>query len=257
MPSIPSRAAPDLPDLDDRLVEPGTRFEMFDGELVYVPPADGPHGDRHSQLASLIEAHTSTAYVVSIDLLTRTSKVDDIAPDVSVRPAAPDPATGRRQLPEIAFEIVSTESIGLARRRAAKLTGRGTRRVFAIDVETSHCLEWCTPGEWIALEPGGLIEDTVLVVPLPIESLIHTAKSDNAVARALLAKHNQVLEEKAASDRAKGQAEAVITFLTTRGVPLDAAARERILAEQDPARLEDWIARAVTCTTADDLFAEP
>ena len=32
----------ELPDIDDRLVEPGTPFEIWDGEVVYVSPADPP-----------------------------------------------------------------------------------------------------------------------------------------------------------------------------------------------------------------------
>lgn len=32
----------ELPDIDDRLVEPETPYEMLDGELVYVSPADPP-----------------------------------------------------------------------------------------------------------------------------------------------------------------------------------------------------------------------
>ena len=37
--------------------------------------------------------------------------IDDIAPDVSVYPAGPDPTTGGRQLEQLAFEIVSTQSL--------------------------------------------------------------------------------------------------------------------------------------------------
>jgi hypothetical protein len=33
--------------------------------------------------------------------------------------------------------------------------------------------------------------------------------------------------------------------------------RARILDERDAARLDRWLARAVTCMTADELFAEP
>ena len=51
-------AGSDLPDIDDRLVEPGTRYEMLDGELVYVPPSDPPHGERQFQLCALVAAHT-------------------------------------------------------------------------------------------------------------------------------------------------------------------------------------------------------
>jgi hypothetical protein len=31
-----------LPDIDDRLVEPETGYEMDDGDSVHVPPADTP-----------------------------------------------------------------------------------------------------------------------------------------------------------------------------------------------------------------------
>jgi hypothetical protein len=53
------RAGSELPDIDDRIVEPDTRYEMLDGELVYVSSADPPHGELHVQLAVLIEAHTA------------------------------------------------------------------------------------------------------------------------------------------------------------------------------------------------------
>jgi Uma2 family endonuclease len=108
MSSVASRAVSELPDIDTRLVEPESRFEMFDGELVVVPPADPPHATRHLQLAALIEAHTGPAFEAAADLLTRTSKIDDLAPDVSVYPEGPDPRTGRRQLEQLAFEIAST-----------------------------------------------------------------------------------------------------------------------------------------------------
>src|SRR5690349_5329574 len=96
-------AEPGLPDLDDRLVEPGTRHEMLDGRLVHVPPADAPHAERQFQLCPLIEAHTGPEFKAACELLTRISRGDDVAPDVSVYPAARDPVTGRRQLEQLAF----------------------------------------------------------------------------------------------------------------------------------------------------------
>src|SRR4051812_30641197 len=120
-----------LPSIDDRLVEPETRYEMYDGELVYVPPADPPHGIRHSKISALVEAHAAADFEVASDMLTRTSKTSDVAPDVSVFPSARDPVTGGRQLEQLAFEVVSTQSIKRAGQKAAKLTERGVRRVFA------------------------------------------------------------------------------------------------------------------------------
>jgi len=140
MSSGSSRAASELPDIEDRLVEPEARYEMLDGELVYVSPADRPHGRRHAKILALLEAYAAPGFEVSCDLLTRTSQVDDVAPDASVYPEAPDPRTGGRQLEQLAFEVVSTESMGHASRKARKLTRRGVRRVFAIDVQRSRVL---------------------------------------------------------------------------------------------------------------------
>src|SRR5919198_3359117 len=130
-----------LPAIDDRLVAPETPYEIVDGRLVRVSPADPPHGERHLQLCALIEAHTGDGFEAACDLLTRTSQIDDVAPDVSVYPDAPDPRTGGRQIEQLAFEVVSTQTLSNASRKAAKLAARGVRRVFAIDVERARALE--------------------------------------------------------------------------------------------------------------------
>lgn len=269
MRSATPRAAHGLPAIDDRLVEPETRYEVRRGELVHVSPADPPHAERHLQLCALIEAHIGMAFEAACDLLTRTTEVDDIAPDVSVYPEAPHPETGGRQLEHLAFEVVSTQGLKDAGDKAADLRARGVRRVFAIDVARSQALEWSaeTAG-WVALDPGGHIVDPALEVPLPIEAVIHSARADDAVARALIAKRNPVLEAKAERDRAagvasgraeghaEGKAEAVIMVLTARGLTLDHATRAQLLAERDPARLDHWIVRAMTCASAAELLDE-
>jgi Uma2 family endonuclease len=259
------QAGLELPAIDERLVAPETRYEMWDGELVHVPPADPPHGTRHLQLAALIEAHTGPEFESAAELLTRTSRTDDIAPDVSVYPDGPDPRTGGRQLEQLAFEIASTQSLGNAGRKAAKLVGRGVRRVFAIDVERSRALEWSAAlGTWKVLDSSGHIEDPALAVPLPIETLIRNAKADDPVARALLAKRNPVLvqdraegkTEGKAEGRAEGKAEAVIVLLTARGIALDSATRERLLGERDAQQLDRWIVRAASCATLAELLTD-
>src|SRR5690348_6238781 len=85
------------PPVDARLVAPETRYEIDEGRVVYVPPADEPHGTLHSKMSALVEAHAAPGYEVASDMLTRTSEIDDVAPDVSVFPAPRDPATGGRQ----------------------------------------------------------------------------------------------------------------------------------------------------------------
>ncbi len=170
-----SRTAPadaELPDSEDRLVASETRYEMIDGDLVYVSPADPPHGTRHQQVSELVGAHVHPAFDVAIDMLTRTSKVDDVAPDVSVFPDEPDPVTGRRHLEHLAFEIVSTQSLKNAGINADKLVARGVRRVFAIDIERSRAFEWSRAlGGWSILDSGDHIVDPALEVALPDREL--------------------------------------------------------------------------------------
>jgi len=281
-----SRAVPELPAVDQRLVAPETRYEIYDGELAYVSPADPPHGTRHVQIAALLEAHTGPEFEVAADMLTRTSEIDDVAPDVSVYPDAPDPETGGRQIEQLAFEIVSTQSLRDAGHKASKLVARGVRRVFAVDIERSRALAWSAALDtWSVLDAAGHIADPALAVPLPIAALIRSAKADDAVARALLVKRNPVLEAARAQERAegkqeglvegkqegllegkqeglaeglaRGRAEALIALLDARGLPVASAERERILHERDPVTVTRWIALAATCAEVAALFAEP
>jgi Uma2 family endonuclease len=275
MSSVVSHAASKLPGIDDRLVEPEARHEMLDGGLVYVSPADRPHARRHAKVIALLEAHASPEFAVGCDQLTRTSEIDDVAPDISVYPDADDPVTGSRQLEQLAFEIVSTESLGHAATKAAKLTARGVRRVFAIDIERSRALEWSPElGTWQRLDPAGYIEDAALELPLPIAAMLHAARADDEIARALVVRHNPVIEAVRAEDRAaakaegkaegkvegdqegflRGKAEAVFVVLAARRVAVGDAERVRILSEQDPAQLDRWLAKAAICVRIAELF---
>jgi hypothetical protein len=191
-------------------------------------------------------------------MLTRTSRVDDVAPDVSVYPTARDPRTGGRQLEELAFEIVSTESLAHAGRKAQKLVSRGVRRVFAIDVEGMRALEWSEElGEWSILDRRGVIEDPALAVPVPVEALLDTTRADAAIARALrLRRHPEFLAERA-EGRAEGLAVALLEVLSWRGREPTADERRRILEERDLERLGRWFAAARTCADVAGLLALP
>ncbi len=265
---------PELPPVDARLVRPGTRYEMHDGVLVHVPPTKEPHGSRHSKISALVELHVAPAFDVASDMLTRTSKTSDVAPDVSVFPRARDPRTGGRQIEQLAFEVVSTSSLKAAGDKARKLAGRGVRRLFAIDVARARALEWSVSLDtWSLLDPSTCIEDPALAAPLSVEALVRAASAHDAAARALLIMQNPVIEEARASDRAeslargeakglaegmlRGKTQALLAILAARGIASNHADRARILDERDPARLDRWIARATICAEIAELFAEP
>lgn len=259
----------ELPAVDERLVAPESGYEIDDGKLIRVTPCHEPHGDRHSKLAALLEAHVASEFNVALDMLTRTSETTDIAPDASVYARARDPKTGGRQLEQLAFEIVSTESLSHAGRKAAQLASRGVRRVFAIDVERSRLMEWSRDlGTWSMLDSDSQIVDPVFAVALPIREVVSVAAADDAVARALLAKRNRVIEDALAESRNEGRiegriegnieaaAKAIVVVLTSRGLALADEQRALILAERDPAKLDSWLGRAATCADVATLLRD-
>ena len=56
--------------------------------------------------------------------------------------------------------------------------------------------------------------------------------------------------------RAEGEARALLTVLRGRGIVVPDAARERILAEKDPERLERWVERALVATSVAEVIGE-
>jgi hypothetical protein len=57
--------------------------------------------------------------------------------------------------------------------------------------------------------------------------------------------------------RAEARASAVLTVLRVRGIAVPDAARERILAEKDPERLERWHERAILAASIAEVIEEP
>lgn len=269
MSSRSSHADARLPGIDERLVAPESGYEIDDGRLVRVSPSDPPHAIRHSKISALLEAHVASGFEVACDMLMRVSETSDRAPDASVFPAAPDPVTGGRQIDELAFEVVNTETLAGAAKKARDLSTRGVRRVFAIDVERIRAFEWSAElGTWSLLDLTGAIEDTTLAVGLPLDALVRMAKTDDAVARALLAKANPVLVSAVAAGReegraegreegrAEGRAESILRLLANRGLEPTAAERATILAMHDRDRLDRWFDRALTCASVTELLAD-
>ncbi len=257
---------PERPAVDERLVMPECDHEIVDGQVFAVSPAHEPHGSRHSKLSAILEAFVAPGFNAACDMLTRTSRFDDFAPDASIYPLARDPATGGRQLEQLAFEVVSTESLAHAGRKAALLVARGVRRVFAIDVERQRGLEWSVSTDgWEILGPDAAIDDPALVIPLRVHDLVAAAHADDAVARALLAKQNPVLVATIEAERADAMHDAardaltaaVLRVLAARGLPLDDRERAAILSITDVPTLEALLDAAATCTDVASLRLTP
>ena len=208
---------PGLPHVDERLAVPETCYEVHDGEPAYVHPADECRGMRLATILAIVEAHVGREFDVAYKMLTRLTEVDDKASDVSVFPCRRDPETGRRQIEQLAFDVVHTEDIERVGIKAAQLMARGARRVFAIDIDRSCALEWsATLGTWSVLDPTGRIDDPALAVPVSIDDLLHATCIDDVVARALIAKRNPVIEAARIEAYAKSYAEGFVKSFARR-----------------------------------------
>ena len=57
--------------------------------------------------------------------------------------------------------------------------------------------------------------------------------------------------------RVEEAARAVLTVLRVRGIAVSDAARERVLAQKDTTRLEQWLENAAVATSAEEVLREP
>ena len=277
----PGSSSP-LPRVDDRFAPPETRVEYLNGLELFAAPADQSHATRHWDLTYVLGGYVSEKYSGAVDMLTRAGEASDFAPDASIFPKDPDPVTGGRGLEELAFEITDKQSISVPTAKARLLIARGVRRVFCVLVGKRRVMEWsrATDG-WEPLSMSASIEDPCLVRPLPIAALLDGAISDDAVARALLAKGVPALQEALRAQAEKGKAEglteglaeglaeglsegqirgkrdAIAMILRERKLDVPPSLAAKIEACRDGERLDEWLRRALTASSVSAMIEKP
>jgi hypothetical protein len=250
------------PGLDDHLVEPVvTRDEMIGGVRAIAHPAHPPHADQHTDLDYILRAHAAPGYRASSDLLTRHDEDSDFASDACLRREGTNPETGGRYLEEMAFEIVSTENEKHVTEKARRMHRRGVRRIFTIWTRDPRLREWSAESQsWRPVDPASRIEDPCLAVPIEVAALLDAALADDAVAEALAAKGNPVLEQREAEAEARGEirgeARAILKVLEARGIAVSEAQAQEILGCRDLDRLDRRLSRAIQALSAGEILSE-
>jgi len=247
-----------FPDVDDHLVQPEvTRDEIIGGRKVVASPAKQPHATQHGRLDYVLQAHVAAGYEEASDLLTRHDVESDFASDACISKEGVDPATGGRYLEEIAFVVVSEQNEGNVTEKALRMGRRGVRRIFAVWVKAQRVGEWSPESQgWRRLEAGAQIEDPCLVRPLAVSALLDAALADNAVAEALAAKGNPVIQRLKAEGKAEGIAESILQLLAARRVAVSPSQRQEILGCRDLDRLNRWLLRAAQAAAAAEVTSE-
>jgi hypothetical protein len=253
---LPGRGS--FPLVDDHLVEPEvTRDEILNGRRVVAFPAEAPHGDKQVDLDTLLRVHVAPGFIASADLISRFAAKSDFASDTCVRRAGIDPATGRRYLEEIAFEVVSTQSEPKVVEKAEVMHHRGVRRIFGIWVKgRRRVCEWSAEsGNWRLLDEGSQIEDPCLATPLPVKALLDAALVRRAVVQALESQGEPAIQELKAAAKAEGIAGSILDVLEARGIAVNPAQREEILGCTDVDRSKRRLRRAAVAISADEVAA--
>jgi hypothetical protein len=236
----------------------GSPWELHRGELWEQMGSKDIHGIVMAVLAKLLGTHARRGVTVMTDVYCDLSD-------------ASDPGAASIRAPDVVL-------VGdLAKPKDAIYTGtpilavevRGTQSKRYLEEKVKLYLEHDWPCTWIVhaerqevevLRPGAASVTyrrgtSVPLVPeldkhglaaLPVAALFDEAEgirfNDGWVA---------------ARERAKEAARAVLTVLRVRGIAVPDAARERILAEKDPARLERWHERAIPAASVAEVLDEP
>ena len=251
-----------FPRVDEHLVEAEvTRDEIIGGRRVVAMPALPPHADRQSIIDRVVGSCVASGYTTAAELLTRVDEESDFGIDVCVRKDGDDPATGARYLEELAFEVVSEQDLGDVTEKAERMHRRGVRRIFAIFLKRPRVCEWSAEsGGWRTLDRDSQLEDPCLETSLPVAALLDAAAAAVAVVKGLAAQGNPEIQRREDVARSEGRAEGVagsiLRLLETRGITVSEAQRQEILSCRDLARLDGWLVRAASASSAGEVLSK-
>ena len=252
--------APRQPAIDDNVLAENCGYEIVEGQVYKLSPAQEDHGTEHFLLPAVLGAFLAPAYKGTVDMLTRPSTGTNFAPDVSILPRARDPETQGRQIEDLIFEVIDTESLAHVTEKTRTLIARGVRRAFVIDVNARSAREWSRDADdWARLADDAVIVDRCFAVPVPVSALVDEVLNENVVAEALVARSNPVITRVERTAEARGREDgaraSLLRVLARRGLALSEAQREQVQACGDVEALHAWLDRAVDAANADAVFA--
>lgn len=200
------------PDSDASRVEPAPHVAPRE------PEGEALSGQPHGQVYFVLHTYVTAGHEIEIAPLAREPEGRAHGSDIRVRKSGVDPATGDRPVEELAFAIESPlfRAGDAMERHAQALAARGVRRVFAIGAGSTRfpaepriagrparparrpgpLREWAPArSAWRTYNDEAVIADPCLAEPVPVRALLDAVEADRAVARALIDRGVDVIEE--------------------------------------------------------------
>lgn len=247
----------------------GDPYELSNGHAIRVLPQGGL---------------TSRAQVAGTRALTTDPAVDSSGIDTGFSPEpgtlrAPDIAIGNVTdvpgwvpgVPPLAVEYAGPgQDEKELDKKIGELSAAGTVWIWVVRTmgprrveiyKGAVLVQVALPGQHI--EAPGILANPVLVDALYDDDAANEAALRNLLQRAGYASLDAVRDEGQAEGKAEGKVEgkaegraaALLDLLDARNLPVDDAARARILGTREEALLSRWLRAAVSASSIDDVFA--
>lgn len=263
----------------DQLRE-GERYELDQGRRVYVAPTGEDGGQSTISGGELIVSDPSVK-TAGIDVGHALSEKTLRAPDISVGDLADKPGW-HKGAPALAVEYASSgQDEAELKLKIKDLLAAGTRFIWVVRLLGVRRVEVYEPEKPMRVAHIGedLLAPGVLQNPIPVQALFDRQLAHELTLRNLLQRKgyqdlDAVREESRQQGVAEGRQQGVAegrqqgveeghrralqntlqSILRARGLSLSPDQADRVAACHDVARLERWTARAVTASTAVEIF---
>lgn len=266
-------------------IKDGDRYELSGGHPIYCAPAGPEHAGRNLSGGGVLDTDPAVDWA-GVDAGFAPEPEMLRAPDIAVAP--PALVAARRGwipgVPPLAVEYAShgQDEDGL-QAKIADLLRQGTHAVWVVRLVGPRRVEVYSPGAPPRIVGPGeqLTAPGVLRNPVPVEALYDRNAAHEASFRNLLQRRgyedlDQVRDEGReqgitegreqgkAEGRAEGEAagvclglaQGILALLAARGLPVSAAAEQRIRAGTEADQLRAWLLAAARVERAEAIFEE-
>ncbi len=235
-------------------IRDGDPYELSNGHPILCMGAGERHGEGNLVGAATLGTDPDVRGAAGVDVGHSFNEGKNLrAPDISVGIEGNQPGWSQK-LPPLAVEYADTgQDEKQLQLKIGELLAAGTKYIWVVRLTGPRRVEVYEKGKAkrVVDEDGALSAPGVLKNNYKVAELFDRAAGSRAMLRNLLQQEGyEGLDDLRAQEQARGQAQALLTVLSARGLQVSEEIRQRIEACADLPTLTCWLARAVLAATA-------